>query len=422
MNTKILDELEGCFGQELSLVSEDLGSLESAIAVKMRELGQGLLQRVVSSKPNGYRGSSMACDCGSAMRFVDHRSKNIHTIFGWVVLARAYYHCPDCGASCFPYDQASGLGSECLSHGLARACCVVAVDDSFSQTSGKIKELFDLYVSEKTVERVVHQVGYVALRQQDERFESFLKSRQIPDSQSGADRLYIAPDVTTVHEKDGWHETKVGSIYWQDEHFQRRELYVGRFDNSNTFGSYLWLEACRCGLKEAKELVYLGDGAGWVRTIHYQHFNRAVFIVDWYHASEHIWDCGKVLFGEGTDATKRWVEHRRALLWDGWTRRLLNDLKKQRKKYHGRKREAIDTLYRYISVNEEQMRYDVFRAAGYDIGSGAVEGACKHVVGKRLKQSGMIWTRAGSSATLALRIVWLNKEWKQLWSKKPLAA
>jgi len=68
------------------------------------------------------------------------------------------------------------------------------------------------------------------------------------------------------------------------------------------------------------------------------------------------------------------------------------------------------------------MRYDVFQARGYDIGSGAVEGACKHVVGKRLKQSGTIWTRAGSSATLALRITWLNKEWEQLWSKKPLAA
>ena len=422
MNTKILDELEACFGQELSLVGENLGDLESAIVLKMRELGQGLLQRVVSSKPNGYRGSSMACDCGGAMRFVGHRSKNIHTVLGWVVVARAYYHCPDCGSSCFPYDQASGLGSECLSPGLARACCVVAVDDSFSQTSYKIKELFDQYVSEKTVERVVHQVGSVVLRQQDERFESSLKSRQVPGSQGGADRLYIAPDGTTVHEKDGWHETKVGSIYWQDEHLQRKERYVGRFDKSEMFGSCLWLEACRCGLREAKELIYLGDGAGWVRTIHDQHFNRAVFIVDWYHASEHIWDCGKVLLGEGTDATKRWVEHRRSLLWDGWTRRLLKDLKKHSKKYRGRKREAIDTLYRYISVNEEQMRYDVFRAAGYDIGSGAVEGACKHVVGKRLKQSGMIWTRAGASATLALRIVWLNKEWEQLWSEKPLAA
>lgn len=422
MDTRILDQLEACFGQELSLVRGNLADLESAVVVTMRQLGQALLQRIVSRQPNGYKGSSIACACGGSMRFVGHRCKNIHTVYGWITVNRAYYHCPDCKGSCLPYDQQSGLGSECLSPGLARACCLVAVDDSFNQTSGKIKELFGQAVSEKTVERVVHRVGSVALDKQDDSLDSIVKGKQIPDSDSSVQKLYIASDGTTVHQKDGWHETKVGCIYWQDEGFLRQERYVGRFDNSDTFGSCLWLEACRCGLRTSKEVVYLGDGAGWVRTIHQRHFNRAVFIVDWYHASQHIWDCGKVLFGEGTDATKRWVEHRRGLLWDGWTRRLLNDLKRHRQKFRGKKRKAIEALYHYISVNEEQMRYDVFRAKGYDIGSGAVEGACKHVVGKRLKQSGMIWTRAGSSATLALRITWLNKEWEGLWSTKPLAA
>jgi hypothetical protein len=102
MNSRILDELEVCFGQELSLVRENLGDLESAVAVMMRELGQELLQRVVSRQPNGYKGSSMVCHCGGSMRFVGHRCKNIHTVFGWIVPPRAYYHCPDCGASCFP--------------------------------------------------------------------------------------------------------------------------------------------------------------------------------------------------------------------------------------------------------------------------------------------------------------------------------
>ena len=67
-------------------------------------------------------------------------------------------------------------------------------------------------------------------------------------------------------------------------------------------------------------------------------------------------------------------------------------------------------MERHINTNEERMRYDVFRAKDYDIGSGVVEGACKHVVAKRLKQWGMIWNRVGSSETLALRISWLNKE------------
>lgn len=82
----------------------------------------------------------------------------------------------------------------------------------------------------------------------------------------------------------------------------------------------------------------------------------------------------------------------------------------------------VSDLIRYISTNEEQMRYDVFRQKGYDIGSIAVEGACKYVVGKRLKQSGMIWSRSGSSSVLALRITWLNKRWEQLWENRPLVA
>lgn len=166
----------------------------------------------------------------------------------------------------------------------------------------------------------------------------------------------------------------------------------------------------------------IGDGAGRIRSLHKGRFGRATFIIDWFHAGEHIWNCGKILFGEGTRQTEKWVEKRTSLLWDGWTRKLLRDLAGQRKKYRRKKREAIKALYRYILTNEEQMRYNVFRDKGYDIGSGAAEGTCKHVVASRLKKSGMIWTRPGSSAVLALRTTWLNGEWEQLWQLKPLAA
>ena len=232
----------------------------------------------------------------------------------------------------------------------------------------------------------------------------------------------MAADGTTVHENDGWHECKVGTIYFEDDRRTRKSCYVGCFDNSEMFGWHLWFSGCRWGLREAKEVVYIGDGAGWIRNQYRKHFGRATFIIDWYHASEHIWDCGKVLFGEGTEASERWVTKRLDLLWDGWTRKLLDDLEEQRKKYRGSKREAINALVRYISTNEEQMRYDVFRSKGYDIGSGAVEGACRHVIGKRLKQSGMMWSWPGSSAILALRVSWLNGEWEQLWQRQPLAA
>ena len=422
MDTKILQLLEGYFSEEFELVRHDLAALEELVREKMQLLGQGLLQRAVNRRPNGYEGSSISCECDGSMRFVQHRHRDIHTVFGWIKVKRAYYHCPECGRSLLPYDVSSGLGPEQVSPAFAKACCLLAVDDSFEQTSRKIEAVFGQKVSANTIERLTHQVGTVVLRQADQELADARKQRNIPKAQITPQRLYIAADGTTVHETDGWHESKAGAIYWEDERKRRQNFYVGRFDNSEVFGWHLWLEACRCGLREADEVIFLGDGAGWIRSEHRRHFGRATFIIDWYHASEHIWDCGKELFGEGSRATEKWVKRRLDWLWDGWTKKLLDDLKHQRKRYRAGKRAAIDTLIHYISTNEEQMRYDVFRHKGYDIGSGAVEGACKYVIGKRLKQSGMIWTRLGSSSVLALWLVWLNGRWEQLWTAKPLAA
>ena len=422
MDTKILEELEAAYSEELNLVVDDLGALEQAVRAKMQQLGQGLLQRLVQRQPNGYKGNSISCDCGGSKRFVGHRAKNINTIFGWIKIERAYYHCRHCGVGLAPYDIDSGLGPGQLSAGLAKACCLLAVDDSFEQTSRKIERLFGQKVSPNTIDRLTHQVGAVLLQDADQELSDFQSNRHIPKAQITPKRLYIAADGTTVHEIDGWHESKLGVIYWENERKHRSSYYVGRFDNSEIFGWHLWLQACRCGLREANEVVFLGDGAPWIRNERRRHFGRATFIIDWYHASEHIWDCAKVLFGEGSKATEKWVKRRESWLWEGRTRKLLNDLQKQQKQHRGRKRKSLAGLHKYIRDNEQEMRYDVFRAKGYDIGSGAVEGACKCVVGKRLKQSGMIWSRTGSSAILALRVVWLNAKWEQLWQTKPLAA
>lgn len=422
MDTKIIDQLEEIYSEELINLTDNLGSLEEAVKEKMQQLGRGLLQRLVDRGANGYKGSSMSCECGGSMKFIQHRSKDIHTLFGWITVKRAYYHCSQCGASMFPYDVSSGLGCEQLSPGLAKACCLLATDDGFEQSSRKVEAITDQKVSDNTIERVACKVGSVAQKQQDQQLQSFFDDRQIPEPNNRPERLYVATDGTTVHEIDGWHECKAGAIYFEDERNRRKSRYIGRFDNSETFGWHLWLKACRCGFRQAPEVIYLGDGAPWIRNEKRKHFGRATFIIDWYHASEHIWYCGKTLYGEGTEATERWVSRRLDLLWEGYTKKILDGLKQQRKKHRGTKRSAIDTLIRYISTNEDQMRYDVFRAKGYDIGSGAVEGACKNVIGKRLKQSGMIWTRSGSSSVLALRVNWLNEQWEQLWQKKPLAA
>ena len=44
-----------------------------------------------------------------------------------------------------------------------------------------------------------------------------------------------------------------------------------------------------------------------------------------------------------------------------------------------------------------------------------VESSCKNLVGSRLKQAGMRWTRQGAQAILQLRLAILNDRWDHLW-------
>jgi hypothetical protein len=137
MNKQIVEQLLQTFKNDFELVRGNFADLENAVKEKMQLLGQGLLQRMVNLRPNGYQGSSMACKCGHSMKFIQHRSRDIQTTFGWITIKRAYYYCSGCGASLLPYDRASGLGGFNLSAALADACCLVATDEKFSAGIGE---------------------------------------------------------------------------------------------------------------------------------------------------------------------------------------------------------------------------------------------------------------------------------------------
>lgn len=61
-----------------------------------------------------------------------------------------------------------------------------------------------------------------------------------------------------------------------------------------------------------------------------------------------------------------------------------------------------------------RMNYSQYGRKGYRIGSGLAESACKHLVGARLKQSGMTnWSEAGTEAVLGVRVVIENGTFDQ---------
>jgi len=72
----------------------------------------------------------------------------------------------------------------------------------------------------------------------------------------------------------------------------------------------------------------------------------------------------------------------------------------------------------YFEKNKERMRYAQFKRQGFFVGSGVIEAACKNLIGKRLKQSGMEWTVRGANAIIALRCTILSGRAEDFWEQR----
>ena len=61
------------------------------------------------------------------------------------------------------------------------------------------------------------------------------------------------------------------------------------------------------------------------------------------------------------------------------------------------------------------MRYNEHLARGWPMGTGVVEGACRHLLDDRMEPSGMRWTQEGAQRVLDPRAVRLNGDWDVYW-------
>ena len=80
---------------------------------------------------------------------------------------------------------------------------------------------------------------------------------------------------------------------------------------------------------------------------------------------------------------------------------------------------AITSTLTYLTEHQGRMDYAAYRARGMQIGSGMIKSGCKHVLGARLKQAGMIWDRDGASAVATVR-TWLKSDrWDEAMQRRP---
>ena len=68
-------------------------------------------------------------------------------------------------------------------------------------------------------------------------------------------------------------------------------------------------------------------------------------------------------------------------------------------------------MIRYLSKRQHMMCYGQLRHDDYEIASGIVEGAVKHVIAKRFDNGGMRWIKERAEPLLKLRCIEINGEW-----------
>lgn len=141
---------------------------------------------------------------------------------------------------------------------------------------------------------------------------------------------------------------------------------------------------------------------------------QAIGILDIFHVLERLWLAAHVFHPEGSPAAEAFVTDRLRLLLEGHVGRVVGGLRQMLSKHalSASKRRTLQTVIGYFDNNRQHMRYDEYLAAGYPIGSGVAEGACRHLVKDRLEQTGMRWTVAGAQALLHLRALYLNGDWR----------
>lgn len=411
---------------------------EGMLCEVMQDVGQRSLSRMLEGMEERYPAQTIACQCGEEASYRYRRPGTVLTHFGRVRYRRCYYVCDSCHQGQYPLDQKLQLEPGQVSARLSSELAMLGVQTAFGEAAKLVKALLLIDVSPTTIQQETHRFG----KHQQEREEVWqaeatdvdrLNERQV--SQTGPARLYGSLDGVIVPVEAEWRELKVGCWYEVkpkkhrhspaegevSERLQAEQMhYFCDFATATDFGKQVWASGYAVEADIAQEVVFVADGAAWIWNLVEHYFPNAVQIVDWYHAVAYLSPIVHAAFGAKNAQGKAWRKRVRKLLWNGQVKRVIKNCLRLQKKVPAAS-EPIQKALTYFANNAQRMDYARLRKAGYFIGSGTVESACKQIGTQRLKRAGARWSQQGALLVAKARAAWLSGHWPQLIAQRTAA-
>jgi hypothetical protein len=406
------------------------------------------------------------------------RPLTVHTSVGEIRFsARAYYQCQSCGMSSYPLDEQLGLGQAGrMSRYLQEQCgwLLALLPARLAQqtlirfgwptvATSQVREHGEALGAE--LEDYLQGRLATARQQAAQPATDQPLPRQVPSGE----RLYAAPDgvmyCTTERDQETgkvrWRELKVAAVYeatptpqhgeeavpqepasklpvrericqWLQAQDPRPEVaapdratcvtYVAETGSWEQFGPRLWGELWERGSERlVQEVVVVADGSDHIEQVVDGALRvpgvRLTRILDIAHAQQHLWAVSALAVGEGSTAGKAWVQKPLLALERGAVEEVVGHLAAlaaEREERAPPVAEAARKAENYFRQRWLQIDYPCFVAAGYQIGSGLAESACKRFGTDRMKGAGMRWTTHGAQCVATLRTFVLSERWAEV--------
>ena len=282
--------------------------------------------------------------------------------------------------------------------------------DRYDNCNEVLKQFLNIEVSSTQVYRVADYYGH--------QLENTLHENRIIEPVAKDEVLYAQADGSMIlTREDGWNEVKLGRIFKSSDCIHANEnkgwithsQYLAHLGGHKEFCNQMDTLLDDFGSLEDR-LVFITDGAPWLKNWIEDSFPQAVSILDYYHAAEHLHEFSSKVFKDSSQE-HQWVERQKALLLDSKVETVIENIRA----CAGDKIKEADKLIGYYESNLTRMDYKKYRQIGCGlIGSGAIESAHRTVVQKRMKQSGQRWSEKGASNMLNLRVVKKNLQWDKV--------
>lgn len=421
-----------------------IGQIETHMREILQQIGKQTLGRFLSLMQKTPE-REMVCPCGGTLQYQRIRPATVISVFGKVTYERAYYSGCNCHQGKAPLDEQYGLEPGAVTAGLAELLALTGITCSYDESPEQIQKYLLLDVSANTVRSETEEMGKQQEEKEEEMMqqcqsETYLQERQrqpgcVPKRLYGsmdAAKVRIEPRGKIGEEKEAhedWRDMK--TLCWyevetvaparcssrQRKKVEREQValraknmrYFCDIIEVEAFGKLLWATGCSVNADLSPELVFLGDGAVWIWKLVTQYYPQAIQILDWFHVEEHLEVVAMAAFTNPVERTA-WLEQVTQALWDGQVEDVICACQALAPS-------CINALQAvtYFTNNMERMRYDRFRLAGYMIGSGTIESACKQIVTQRLKLPGAQWEVDGAVRTAKARAVWLSGQWNSFY-------